>query len=103
MTHPWFLNCCNQIWVSTSFPDMPGHAFHIRGATKLLLQGIPLDVVTTQGRWKSQAFLDYWWQISSILPLFISSSADSTWLLSLDSVMDNFACCTNFCTVPSHS
>lgn len=82
---------------------MPRHAFRIGGATELLLQGVPPDVVATQGRWKSQAFLDYWRQINSILPLFISSSADSTRLLSLNSIMDNFARCTNLRTVPSHS
>ncbi|KIO05460.1 hypothetical protein M404DRAFT_141343 [Pisolithus tinctorius Marx 270] len=103
MTRPWFLNRCNQIWVSAGFPDMPGHAFRIGGATELLLQGVPPDVVATQGRWKSQAFLDYWHQINSILPLFISSSANSTRLLSLDSVMDNFACHTNLHTVASRS
>ncbi|KIO08906.1 hypothetical protein M404DRAFT_133542 [Pisolithus tinctorius Marx 270] len=103
MTHPWFLNCCNQVWVSAGFADMPRHAFCIGGATELLLQGVLPDVVTTQGRWKSQAFLDYWHQINSILPLFISLSANSTCLLSLNSIMDNFACHTNLCTVPSHS
>ncbi|KIO03807.1 hypothetical protein M404DRAFT_144593 [Pisolithus tinctorius Marx 270] len=99
MTHSWFLQRCNQIWTSAGYPDMPGHTFHIGGATELLLQGVPPDIVTTQGRWKSQAFLDYWHQISSILPLFISSSANSARLLSLDMIMDNFACCTNIHTV----
>ncbi|KAI5981618.1 DNA breaking-rejoining enzyme [Pisolithus albus] len=87
---------------NAGFPDMPGHAFRIGGATELLLQGVPPDVVATQGRWKSQAFLEYWRQISSILPLFISSSADSSRLLSLDTIMDNFARRTNACTVSSH-
>lgn len=82
---------------------MPGHAFRIGGAMELLLQGVPPDVVATQGRWKSQAFLDYWRQINSILPLFISSSADSTCLLSLNSIMDNFARRTNLRTLPSRS
>ena len=91
MTRDWFLCRCNQVWISAGFPDMPGHAFRIGGATELLLQGVPPDVVATQGRWKSQAFLKYWRQINSILPLFISSSADTARLLSLDSLMDNFA------------
>lgn len=95
MTRDWFLRRCNQVWVSAGFPDMPGHAFRIGGATELLLQGVPPDVVSTQGRWKPQAFLEYWRQINSILPLFISSSADTARLLSLDSVMDNFARRTN--------
>jgi len=95
MTRTWFLQRCNQVWVSAGFPDMPGHAFCIGGATELLLQGVPPDVVATQGRWKSQAFLEYWRQINSILPFFISSSADSSRLLSLDTIMDNFARRTN--------
>jgi len=33
MTCTWFLQCCNQVWVSAGFPDMPSHAFHIGGAT----------------------------------------------------------------------
>ena len=53
---PWFLQHCNQVWVSASFLVMPGHAFCIGGTTELLLQGVPPDVVTTQGRWKSQTF-----------------------------------------------
>ncbi|KAI6107296.1 hypothetical protein EDD16DRAFT_1695074 [Pisolithus croceorrhizus] len=68
MTCTWFLQRCNQVWVSAGFPNMPGHAFCIGGATKLLLQGVPPDIVATQGCWKSQAFLDYWHQINSILP-----------------------------------
>jgi len=32
MTRNWFLQRCNQVWVSASFPDMPGHAFRIGGA-----------------------------------------------------------------------
>ena len=103
MTRDWFLCRCNQVWVSAGFPDMPGHAFHIGGATELLLQGVPPDVVATQGRWKSQAFLEYWRQINSILPLFISSSADTARLLSLDSVMDNFARRTNHRSVSHRS
>ncbi|KIO02637.1 hypothetical protein M404DRAFT_147590 [Pisolithus tinctorius Marx 270] len=59
MTCPWFLQRCNQVWVSAGYPDMLGHAFRIGGVSELLLQGVPPDVVTTQGQWKSQAFLEY--------------------------------------------
>ncbi|KAI6007081.1 hypothetical protein EDD15DRAFT_2383948 [Pisolithus albus] len=103
MTRAWFLQKCNLTWVSVGFPDMPGHAFRIGGATELLLQGVPPDVVATQGRWKSQAFLEYWRQINSILPLFISSSADSARFLTLDTVMDNFARRTNLRTITSRA
>ncbi|KAF8230757.1 hypothetical protein L208DRAFT_1280409, partial [Tricholoma matsutake] len=49
----------------------------IGGATELLLQGTDLNVVATQGHWLSRAFLEYWHQIESILPLFISNVANS--------------------------
>ncbi|KAG1734409.1 uncharacterized protein EDB91DRAFT_1250918 [Suillus paluster] len=91
MTKPWFMKCCNDIWVATGHPHMPGHTFRIGGATKLLLEGVPPDIVAMQGRWKSQAFLDYWHKIESILPLFISTAiTSSTALLHLQSVMQDF-------------
>ncbi|GBE83074.1 hypothetical protein SCP_0501200 [Sparassis crispa] len=40
MTKPWFMQRCNAVWVAAGFPDMPGHAFRIGGATELLLQGV---------------------------------------------------------------
>ncbi|KIK96654.1 hypothetical protein PAXRUDRAFT_76958, partial [Paxillus rubicundulus Ve08.2h10] len=86
-----FMFRCNDIWVSTGSPSMPGHALHIGGATELLLQGINPDIVATQGRWKSQAFLEYWRRIESILPLFIWSSSSTSRSLSLDTTMTNFS------------
>ncbi|KIK78924.1 hypothetical protein PAXRUDRAFT_162673 [Paxillus rubicundulus Ve08.2h10] len=88
------MSCCDNIWVSTSSPSMPGHAFWVGGydsATELLLQGINPDIVATQGFWKSQAFLEYWCHIESILPLFISSSSSTSHALSLDTTMTNFS------------
>ncbi|KAG1843160.1 hypothetical protein DFJ58DRAFT_717854 [Suillus subalutaceus] len=70
MTKPWFMDRINTIWSAAGHPVMPGHAF--RCAMELLLEGVHPDVVATQGHWKSRAFLDYWCQIESILPLFIS-------------------------------
>jgi len=69
---------------------MPGHAFCIGGVTELLLQGTNPDIVATQGRWTSQAFLDYWRKIESIPPLFISNSANSSHALNLEPAMDSF-------------
>lgn len=69
---------------------MPGHAFRIGGATELLLEGVSPDIVQVQGRWKSQAFLEYWRRIESILPLFISTATNVARLFALDSVMDSF-------------
>ncbi|KAG1858728.1 hypothetical protein DFJ58DRAFT_715772 [Suillus subalutaceus] len=73
MTCSAFLARCNEIWVSQGFPSLLGHAFCIGGATELLLQGVHPDVVSTQGRWSSDAFLDYWCCIDTILPLFIAT------------------------------
>lgn len=91
MTRPAFLARCNEIWMSQGFPNMPGHAFRIGGATELLLQGVHPDVVSTQGRWSSDAFLEYWRRIDTILPLFIASSANTQRLADIDRVMDSFA------------
>ncbi|KIK76570.1 hypothetical protein PAXRUDRAFT_18099 [Paxillus rubicundulus Ve08.2h10] len=91
LTKPHFMSRCNEVWVSQGYPDMPRHAFRISGTTKLLLQGISPDIIATQGRWASQAFLQYWRRIETVLPLFISSSSDVARLHSIDSVMDNFS------------
>ncbi|KIK78242.1 hypothetical protein PAXRUDRAFT_16977 [Paxillus rubicundulus Ve08.2h10] len=87
---PNFMRRCCQIWVEAGFPSMPGHAFRISGATELLLQGVSPDVVAQQGHWKSQAFLEYWRHIESILPLFISSSSSTSRCLTLDDIMLDF-------------
>lgn len=91
MTRTAFLARCNTIWTAQGFPDLPGHAFRIGGATELLLQGVHPDIVSTQGRWSSDAFLEYWRRIDTILPLFIASSANTERLLEIDRVMDSFA------------
>lgn len=91
MTKPWFMDRCNDVWVAAGFPSMPGHAFRIGGATELLLQGVNPDIVATQGRWKSRAFLEYWRRIESILPLFISNSSASHRATHLENAMSSFA------------
>ncbi|KIK92729.1 hypothetical protein PAXRUDRAFT_791686 [Paxillus rubicundulus Ve08.2h10] len=61
LTKMLFTSCCNDVWVQNSFPSMLWHAFCIRGTTEVLLQAFPQqDIITVQGRWTSQAFLDYW-------------------------------------------
>ncbi|KAG1811118.1 uncharacterized protein BJ212DRAFT_1278216 [Suillus subaureus] len=93
LTKPWFLSCCNDIWVVAGHPTMPGHAFCIGRATELFLEGVHPDIVAMQGRWKSRAFLEYWCQIESILPLFISTAINSPLAIShLESTMLNFQC-----------
>ncbi|GLB38818.1 hypothetical protein LshimejAT787_0506830 [Lyophyllum shimeji] len=91
MTKPWFMDRCNAVWVAAGFPSMPGHAFRIGGATELLLQGTDPNVVATQGRWQSRAFLEYWRRIDAILPLFISNAANSHRARGLEAIMDTYA------------
>ncbi|KAF8220543.1 hypothetical protein L208DRAFT_1333183 [Tricholoma matsutake] len=91
MKKPWFIDHCNMVWVATGFPQMPGHAFCIGGATELLLQGTDPNVMVTQGHWLSHAFLEYWCHIESILPLFISNATNSHCAHGLEATMDTYA------------
>ncbi|KIK76456.1 hypothetical protein PAXRUDRAFT_169903 [Paxillus rubicundulus Ve08.2h10] len=90
-----FINHCNDIWVQNGFPNMPGHTFYIGSTTELLLQGINPDIISVQGRWTSQAFLNYWCCIESILPLFISSSVNPNHLQDMDAIIRDFPKCHN--------
>lgn len=91
MTRPWFLARCNQVWKDVGLMELTGHCFRIGGASELLLQGIPPDVVAMQGRWKSRAFLEYWRKIESILPLFVTSSFTDARISMIHTSMDSFA------------
>ncbi|KIO22575.1 hypothetical protein M407DRAFT_43894, partial [Tulasnella calospora MUT 4182] len=59
LTQTAFTERCNEVWRREGFSWLTGHSFRIGGATELLLQGRPLDVVQKQGRWKSSTFLLY--------------------------------------------
>jgi len=73
MTKAWFMSRTEQVWSAAGLSEkILGHRFRIGEATELLLRGTPPEVVATQGRWKSQAFLEYWRRIELVLPLFIS-------------------------------
>ncbi|KAF8220626.1 hypothetical protein L208DRAFT_1332782, partial [Tricholoma matsutake] len=100
MTKLWFIDHCNAVWVAAGFPQMPGHAFRIGGATELLLQGTDPNVMETQGCWLSRAFLEYWHWIESILPLFISNAANSHHARGLEATMDT---CAHYHRLPTSS
>ncbi|KAG0707158.1 DNA breaking-rejoining enzyme [Suillus ampliporus] len=93
LTCPWFLARCNQVWRNMDMLELSGHCFCIRGASELLLRGIPPDIVAMQGHWKSRAFLDYWCEIETILPLFITSSFTNAQMALVKSSMDTYARC----------
>ena len=74
LTKERMLKRCNEVWKANGLLELPGHAFRIGGCTEMLLRGVPPDVVMVLGRWKSQAFLEYWRRIDAILPLFLTNS-----------------------------
>jgi hypothetical protein len=51
-----------------------GHSFHIGSAVKLLLAGVPPEIVAATGRWTSLAFLLYWHRMEEILPMSTSKA-----------------------------
>ncbi|KAG1760039.1 hypothetical protein EV702DRAFT_1094731 [Suillus placidus] len=91
LTRQVFISRCHNLWTVQGFLPMPGHAFRISRATELLLQDVHPDVVSSQGRWTSDSFLEYWRRIETILPFFISSSVNNDRFSNLDTVMDSDA------------
>ena len=67
MTRKWFLERCNKIWALDHLDNLSGHSFRIGGTTHLLLLGINPFVVMMQGRWRSNAFLEYWRHCKELL------------------------------------
>jgi hypothetical protein len=68
MTKPWFMERVSEVWKAAGLNHaLHGHGFLIGGASELLVQGVPPDVVATQGRWKSRAFLEYWRRIEAVV------------------------------------
>jgi hypothetical protein len=62
LTRSKFVRRINQILKATgkNFPRISGHCFRIGGTTFYLVSGVPPDMVKKFGRWRSQAFLEYW-------------------------------------------
>ncbi|KAF8886363.1 hypothetical protein BD779DRAFT_1611783 [Infundibulicybe gibba] len=71
LTKDKFLARCNEIWTMYGWPRMTGHSFRIGGTTKLLVAGVPPDVVRAMGRWSSDAFLRYWRSLELIAPKYV--------------------------------
>ena len=62
LTRSKFVRRINEILRSTrkGYPRISGHCFRIGGTTFYLVSGVPPDMVKKFGRWRSQAFLEYW-------------------------------------------
>jgi hypothetical protein len=93
MTKPWFMESVSEVWKMAGLNHtLHGHGFRIGGASELLMQGVPPDVVATQGRWKSCAFLEFWRRIEAISPIFITRSYFAShyrvlWLTSIRNII----------------
>ncbi|RDB26204.1 hypothetical protein Hypma_006840 [Hypsizygus marmoreus] len=90
MTKAWFMDRCNEVWAKDSLLLLTGHCFRIGGATEHLLRGVAPEIVQALGRWRSQAFMDYWRRIESILPLFLSNSLTTSRVSLLRTSMNAF-------------
>ena len=62
LTRSKFVRRINDILRATKkgYPHISGHCFRIGGTTFYLISGVPPDMVKKFGRWRSQAFLEYW-------------------------------------------
>ena len=62
LTRSKFIHRVNAILKAANkgYPQVTGHCFHIGGTTFYLILGVPPDMVKKFGRWRSQAFLEYW-------------------------------------------
>ncbi|KAJ7606933.1 hypothetical protein DFH06DRAFT_1018882 [Mycena polygramma] len=75
-TKDWFMQHCCAIWKAANLLLVLGHGFRIGGSTKLLLAGVPCEVVAALGEWSSLAFLLYWRKIEHIVPMNIGKAYD---------------------------
>ncbi|KAF8236902.1 hypothetical protein L208DRAFT_1250269 [Tricholoma matsutake] len=68
LTRSKFVCRINRILRATSrgYPRITGHCFWIGGTTFYLVSGVPPDIVKKFGRWRSQAFLEYWRCLDSL-------------------------------------
>ncbi|KAK4695149.1 hypothetical protein P7C70_g8605, partial [Phenoliferia sp. Uapishka_3] len=57
----------NELLALVGLPPLDGHSVRIGGATQLLMNGVPPEVVKAQGRWASDAFQVYWRYVTVIL------------------------------------
>jgi hypothetical protein len=62
LTRSCFIRRVNQLLQASGkkYPRVTGHCARIGGTTFYLVSGVPPDMVKKFGRWRSNAFLDYW-------------------------------------------
>jgi hypothetical protein len=62
LTRSRFIRRINELLQASgkSYPRITGHCARIGGTTFYLVSGVPPDMVKKFGRWRSNAFLEYW-------------------------------------------
>ncbi|KAG6326467.1 hypothetical protein ID866_12623 [Astraeus odoratus] len=69
-----FTNKINKLAELFNLPNLKGHSLHIRGTLEYLLQGVPFNVIQSQGRWASGAFTLYLCKHAMILAPYLQAS-----------------------------
>jgi len=85
-----FLKFVTGIWSSAMLAHVLRHSFHISRAVKLLLAGVPPEIVAATGGWTSLAFLLYWRCMDEILPMSTSKAYNQAHLHCLASIFEEF-------------
>ncbi|KAK4696910.1 hypothetical protein P7C70_g8297, partial [Phenoliferia sp. Uapishka_3] len=67
LTKAAWIKRTNELLLLCGLPALDGHSVRIGGATQLLMNGVPPEVVKAQGRWASDAFQVYWRYVTVIL------------------------------------
>ncbi|KII91421.1 hypothetical protein PLICRDRAFT_173273 [Plicaturopsis crispa FD-325 SS-3] len=75
LTKKRLLLVCNRIWAAHGFVRFQGHGFRIGGTTELLLRGVDPEIVKSMGRWTSDAFLRYWRELETLIPMHVERLA----------------------------
>ncbi|KAK4700457.1 hypothetical protein P7C70_g5792, partial [Phenoliferia sp. Uapishka_3] len=67
LTKDVWIQQTNELLALCGLPPLQGHSVCIGGATQLLMNGVPPEVVKVQGRWASNACQVYWRYVTVIL------------------------------------
>jgi hypothetical protein len=90
LTKQDFLSFVNKIWSDAGLLHIYGHSFHIGGAVKLLLAGMPPEIVAAIGGWTSLAFLLYWHCLRELLHMSTIQAYKQNEMDRLSKIFDDF-------------
>jgi hypothetical protein len=67
-----FLSFTTHLFKSNSLESVFGHSYRIGGSLRLLLDGVPPEIIMKLGSWTSLCFLIYWRRLEQVLPTAIT-------------------------------